>query len=59
MLALIDRWRAGRARAQALGRRWEPLPPGVAPREPPPPPRRRRPERARVLGGLRALFRTQ
>jgi hypothetical protein len=59
VLALIDRWRAGLARAQARGQRWEPLPPGVAPRDRPTPPRPRRRERPRLLGGLRALFRTQ
>jgi hypothetical protein len=59
ILPLIEHWQNELARAQAQGRRWEPLPPGVprpagalaAPR----PPRRR--SRSRVLGGLRALFR--
>ena len=61
VLPLIERWQAGLARAQARGQRWEPLPPGVAAR------RRsrrraapaRRAARSRLLGGLRALFRTQ
>jgi hypothetical protein len=59
ILALIERWQSELAQAQARGRRWEPLPPGVArPAGAPgsPRPLRRRP-RSRVLGGLRALFR--
>jgi hypothetical protein len=59
ILALIERWQAELAQAQARGQRWEPLPPGV-PRATQAPaasrPTRRRP-RASVLGGLRALFR--
>jgi len=58
VLPLIDRWRAGLARAQARGQCWEPLPPGVASPTDPLPPRAHRPERPRLLGGLRALFRT-
>jgi hypothetical protein len=57
ILVLIERWQAELARAQARGQRWDPLPPGVmAPADPPPPSRPGR--RPRVLGGLRALFRT-
>jgi hypothetical protein len=60
ILPLIERWQTELARAQAHGRRWDPLPPGV-PRAAGTPvsrgPQRRRP-RWRVLGGLRALFRT-
>jgi hypothetical protein len=59
VLPLIERWRAELARAQARGQRWEPLPPGVVPpADPPPPAPRRRRARPRVLGGLRARFRT-
>jgi hypothetical protein len=59
IMPLIERWQTEAARAQAQGRRWEPLPPGVArpvraPVAQRPAPRR---PRSRVLGGLRALFR--
>ena len=59
IMPLIERWQTEAARAQAQGRRWEPLPPGVArpvraPVAQRPAPRR---PRWRVLGGLRALFR--
>jgi hypothetical protein len=59
IMPLIERWQTEAARAQAQGRRWEPLPPAVArPARAPvaqrPAPRR---PRSRVLGGLRALFR--
>jgi hypothetical protein len=60
ILALIARWQAELARAQARGQRWEPWPPGVAPRTDPAPRARlgaQRPARPRLLGGLRALFR--
>ena len=59
VLPLIEHWRAGLARAQAHGRRWEPLPPGVAPHTDRPPPRPRRPKRPRLPGGVRSLFRTR
>jgi hypothetical protein len=59
VLPLIERWQAEHARAQARGQRWEPLPPGVvAPADPPLSRPRRRRARPRLLGGLRALFRT-
>jgi hypothetical protein len=59
ILVLIERWRAELAQAQARGQRWDPLPPGVVPpADPPPPPRSRRLARPRLLGGLRARFRT-
>ena len=61
ILPLIERWQNELARAQAHGRRWDPLPPGVAlpgralvaGRPARPRPR----SGSRVLGGLRALFR--
>ena len=59
IMPLIERWQTEAARAQAQGRRWEPLPPGVARPARAPVPQRRAPRRprSRVLGGLRALFR--
>ena len=60
ILVLIEHWQTEFAQAQARGQRWDPLPPGVAPpthRPTPSSPRARRP--ARLLGGLRALFRPQ
>lgn len=59
VLALIEHWQAGLARAQARGQHWEPRPPGVPSAVRRPAPRRRRPDWPRLLGGLRALFRTQ
>jgi hypothetical protein len=59
ILPLIERWQTELARAQAHGRRWDPLPPGV-PRSAGTAVsrgRQRRSPRWRVLGGLRALFR--
>ena len=58
ILPLIERWQAELARAQARGQRWDPLPPGVPPSAQAPPPVPRRSTRPRLLGGLRALFRT-
>jgi hypothetical protein len=57
ILVLIERWQAELAQAQARGQRWDPLPPGVAPPANPPP-RPRRAARPRLLGSLRARFRT-
>jgi hypothetical protein len=61
ILPLIERWQNELARAQAHGHRWDPLPPGVAlpgrARVTARPARPRPRSRARVLGGLRALFR--
>jgi hypothetical protein len=58
---LIERWQNELARAQAHGRRWEPLPPGVTrpggARVAARPARRPPRSRSRVLGGLRALLR--
>ena len=59
VLPLIERWQAGLARAQARGQRWEPRPPGVPSAVDRPTGRPRRAAPARLLGGLRALFRTQ
>ena len=58
VLPLIEHWQAGLARAQASGRRWEPRPPGVPSPVDRPARRSRRLEALRLLGGLRALFRT-
>jgi hypothetical protein len=59
VLALIEHWQAGLVRAQARGQRWEPRPPGVPSAVDRPARRPRRPEWPRLLGGLRARFRTQ
>jgi hypothetical protein len=52
-MRLIEHWRAERARAQAMGQRWDPWPPSHRP------PERAAPSRAgrrAMLGGLRALL---